>query len=328
MKIIITDYVDVLKRDLDYEVGLIRKNLPGADVKVVAYENTEQWVQRVKDADAILTAFIKMDGTIMDQMPNLKCIVLNANGYDSIHVEDASKRNIGVVPIWEYCTEEVADHTLALILALERGLKHYEKDIDVHKKWQYMTLKNVRRIKNQVLGICGLGKIGQAVAVRAQGFAMTVIAYSPHCTKETARRLGIELVNKEELLKKSNIIANHMAQSAENYHFFDWEAFQMMQQRPIFINVARGNAVDEDALVHALDEGLLYGAGLDVLSDEHPDLEKCKLTNRENVILTPHAAFYSDESLRNLQTFSCMNLVHYLKEEYDEVKWIVNADEL
>ena len=119
-----------------------------------------------------------------------------------------------------------------------------------------------------------------------------------------------------------------MAQSKDNYHFFDWQAFEKMEKKPFFINVGRGNAVDEDALVRALDEGLLSGAGLDVLSEEDSDLWNCKLTNRENVILTPHAAFYSEESMRDLQTISCMNLVYYLKGEYEKVKWIVNADAL
>ena len=328
MKIIITDYADVLNRDLNYEIKLLKEHLPDAEVKVVVYEEKEQWIHEVKDADALLTAFLPINGAVMEQMPNLKCISLNASGYDSIEVADASERKIGVVPILEYCTGEVADHTLALILALERGLKHYGNDIDERKQWQYMSLGNVRRMEGQTLGICGLGKIGKAVAKRAQAFGMKVIAYSPHCTKETAEKLGVELVDKETLFQCSHIISNHMAQSKDNYHFFDWHAFEKMEKKPFFINVGRGNAVDEDALVRALDEGLLSGAGLDVLSEEDPDLWNCKLTNRENVILTPHAAFYSEESMRDLQTISCMNLVYYLKGEYEKVKWIVNADAL
>lgn len=315
MEIVITDFPDVLKRDTEFEKELIKRELPGAEVKVVGFENRKQWLDEVREADAILTAFIKIDGKIMEQMPNLKCIAINASGYDSINMEDAASRGIIVIPVEEYCTQEVADHTMALILALERGLKHYEADIDMRQRWQYSTLSSVHRIKGQILGICGFGKIGKAVAKRAQAFGMEVIVYSPHCTEETAARYGVERVEIDDLLRKSNVISNHMSQSSENYHFFDEEKFQKMVQSPFFINVGRGGAVDEKALVSALDEKRIAGAGLDVLKDENPNLHQCELTNRENVIITPHAAFYSVESLRDLQRISCMNLIHFMQQK-------------
>lgn len=324
MKVIITDYEDTLNRDLDYEIDILKKHLPDTDVEIVVYEKHDQWLEAVKDADGLLTAFVKIGAEEMDAMPNLKCIALNASGYDTVDVEAASKRNIGVCPIYSYCTDEVADHTMALILALERGLKHYTCDIDDNKCWNYTTLDNVRRINGQILGICGLGKIGKAVAKRAQVFGMRVIAYSAHCSEEIADSLGIKLVDKKTLFQKSHVISNHMAQSHSNYHFFDDEAFNLMEQHPFFINVGRGSAVDEKALEKALDNNILSGAGIDVLADENPNLEKCGLTERKNVIITPHAAFYSIESLKDLQTISCMNLVYYLNEEYDKVTYIVN----
>ena len=328
MKIVISDFPKVLKRNVEYEEQLLQKLLPDAKICLVEYWQKEQWLKTVKDADAILTAFIRIDGEMMDAMPDLKCIVLNASGYDNVDLTAASARHIAVVPIREYCTQEVAEHALSLMLALSRGLKHYEHDIDAEKKWQYTSLKGLRRIDGQTLGIAGFGKIGKAVAKRAQAFGMHVIAYSPYSRPEEAEQFDVEFVSKEELFARSHIITNHMAMSADNQSFFDWEAFSQMKQKPIFINVARGGAVDEEALVRALDEGLLLGAGLDVLSSESPNLKNCPLTGRENVIITPHAAFYSEDSLRALQDISCNNLVHYLKGEYDAVHWIANQDAL
>ncbi|MDY2819259.1 MAG: NAD(P)-dependent oxidoreductase [Hominisplanchenecus sp.] len=109
---------------------------------------------------------------------------------------------------------------------------------------------------------------------------------------------------------------------------FDQSAFEKMERAPLFINVGRGEAVDEAALVNALDKGLIRGAGLDVLESENPDLEKNPLRNRENVILTPHAAFYSQDSMRALQVISCMNLIYFLKGEYEAVQWLVNEKQL
>ena len=117
-----------------------------------------------------------------------------------------------------------------------------------------------------------------------------------------------------------------MAQSTANTHFFDKEAFESMKDTAFFINVGRGGAVDEEALADALDAGKIAGVGLDVLENEDPNLEQCRLTNRENVILTPHAAFYSNDSLLALQKLSCMNLIYYVKGEYEKVSWIVNGD--
>ena len=216
----------------------------------------------------------------------------------------------------------------ALIFALSRGIKHYEHQIDENRKWDYNSLSGLRRISGQTLGICGYGKIGRMVAEKARALGMKVIAWSPHLTCARAEREEIEVVDKEALFKRSDIITNHMAQSIENYHFFDQSAFEKMERAPLFINVGRGEAVDEAALVNALDKGLIRGAGLDVLESENPDLEKNPLRNRENVILTPHAAFYSQDSMRALQVISCMNLIYFLKGEYEAVQWLVNEKQL
>lgn len=162
----------------------------------------------------------------------------------------------------------------ALIFALSRGIKHYEHQIDENRKWDYNSLSGLRRISGQTLGICGYGKIGRMVAEKARALGMKVIAWSPHLTCARAEREEIEVVDKEALFKRSDIITNHMAQSIENYHFFDQSAFEKMERAPLFINVGRGEAVDEAALVNALDKGLIRGAGLDVLESENPDLRK------------------------------------------------------
>ena len=177
MKIIITDYPDVLKRNLDYEIKLIEKNLPSANVEVVEYKEYNSWIENMKDAEGIITAFLSIGAREMDAMPKLKYISINATGYDTIDVYEAEKRGIAVKNVKTYCTDEVADHTIALILALERGLKLYQQDIDQSNRWQYQDFQSARRIKGQVLGICGLGKIGRAVAKRAKAFGMEIIAY-------------------------------------------------------------------------------------------------------------------------------------------------------
>lgn len=328
MKIIISDFPEALQRDIKYEEAYIKKMLPQAEVAVIEYHQKDLWLQQVRDADALLTAFLKLDAEIMDAMPKLKCIVLNASGYDNIDTCAASERGIAVIPIWEYCTQEVTEHTMALLLALERGLKQYTYTVDIEKRWQYHLADKPRRIEGQTLGIVGFGKIGKAVAGRAQAFGMKVIVYSSHANKEEEEYYQIRFVNKEELLAESDVISNHMAMNKDNHNFFDQQAFEKMRKKPIFINVARGRAVDEKALENALENGLIRGAGLDVLESEKPNLATCKLTNRDNVIITPHAAFYSEDSIKALQEISCQNLCYFFRGEKQKVHWIVNEDDL
>lgn len=329
MKILITDYPDVIKRDLDREREILQNGLPGCEVEIFPYRGDREELKRaLQDTDAVLTAFLNFDEELLSAAGKLKCICFNATGYDFVDYNAACRHRIGIVPIGEYCTGEVADHTMALILALERGLKHYIRDIDERKNWQYYSGQKLQRLDGMKLGIFGFGKIGRAVAARAAAFGIRVYACDPGITAETAEKAGAVLVDEDYLLEQCDIISNHMNLTEKNRDFFNRERFRKMKKHPVFINVSRGGAVDEDALAEALDSGTVSAAGLDVLRAENPDLETEKLVGRENVIMTPHAAFYTEQSLEDLQRISCENVVHYLREEYDQVNKIVNRREL
>lgn len=325
MKVVITDYKDVLERDLEYEKNILSKALKGSDIVIYEYKgNQNEFLEVIKDADAILTAFLDINKTVIDSCKNLKCISINAVGYDSVDLKEATKRNIAVCPIGEYCTQEVAEHTMALILALSRGIKHYINDIDKKKIWKYHSISSLQRIEGQTLGIFGFGKIGKAVAKRALAFGMKIVAVDPYISVEDAKKLNVELVDAEYVWKNADIISNHMNQNSSNNNFFTINEFRKMKKRPIFINAGRGSSVREEDLARAIDENLLRGAGLDVLGEENPDLKNNKLLGRENVIITPHAAFYSETSMRELQRISCENIVYYLNGEKEKVNRIVN----
>lgn len=324
MKIVITDYPKVLSRDLQYEKNRITAVLEDAEITVVPYEKRSQWLQQVRDAAALLTAFLPLDGAVMDEMPNLKCIALNASGYDNVDVAEATRRGIAVIPIEEYCTQEVAEHTIALLLVLARGLKHYEHEIDREHRWEYASLSGLHRLCGQKLGIAGFGKIGKRVGKIANALGMEILVYSPTGKTVNTQNYPVTFVSKETLLAESDVITNHMAVDAHAVPFFDEMAFRSMRRQPFFLNVGRGAAVEEEALVRALDMGWIKGAGLDVLASEEPELESNPLVGRENVILTPHSAFYSVESLRALQDISCDNVAYFLKGEYEKVHRIIN----
>ncbi|NDO70968.1 C-terminal binding protein [Schaedlerella arabinosiphila] len=326
MKILISDYRASMMPSHDYEIQVLRKGLPDAEIEVYEYsdEKRAEFYEKLQNTNALLTAFIRMDREALEHAPNLQVISINATGYDCVDLPEATKRSIGVCPVGEYCTWDVAEHTIALMLALNKNLKEYTYDIEKKHVWEYSISNIPTRILNQTLGIFGFGKIGKAVAKMARGLGMQVIAMDIADKKEEAEKLGVEMVAAEEIYERADVISNHMNLGAGNRDYFTIREFRRMKRHPIFLNMARGVSINEEDLAQALDEGILRGAGLDVLSDETPKLEGHPLVNRRNLIITHHAAFFSKEAFEDMQRISCENIVHFVKGEKENVFRLVN----
>ncbi len=326
MKILISDYKDSMMPTHDYEEALLKAAFPDAEICVYEYtdENRSEFLTKISDADALLTAFTRIDKEVFEKAADLKVVSLNATGYDNVDLVEATKHSVGVCPVGEYCTLDVAEHTIALMLALNKNLKCYTYDIEKHFKWSYDTPKAPPRIGTQTLGIFGFGKIGKRVAKLAQGLGMTVIAHDPYVKQEDAAALGVEMVEPEDIYKRADVITIHMNLGYSGAEYFTAKEFSRMERSPIFLNLSRGFAVNEQDLATALDGGLVRAAGLDVLKDETPQLEGHILANRENVIITPHAAFYSAQAMEDIQRISCENIIHFINGDKDKVFKLVN----
>lgn len=327
MKVAICDYKEPLNRDLEIEKGVFKKFLgEDTDISLYVHEgDQEAFKDAIKDVDGILTSYLEFPKEIINSNPDLKAISIEATGYNFVDADAAEKQDTGVAVIGEYCTQEVADHSIALMLAVARKLKHYDQEIEKKHVYDYNSTSGMIRLEGSTIGILGLGKIGKAVAKRAQGFGMKVIAYSPSCTPEIAEPLGVKLVSKEELFKTSDVISVHMRLTPENENMLNKEAFDMMEKKPIIVNVSRGAMIDESALLEALDNGQVFGAGLDVLVEETDENTlTCPFVGREDVVLTPHSAFYSDFALYECQRIAAENLCYMLLGEQDKVFRMVN----
>lgn len=324
MKIVISDYPDVLGRDLEKEYACPHEVLPEAEIVTHPYTDAEAFFREMQDADGLLTAFIPLDKQALDRMPRLKAISINATGYNFVDLEETCRRDIPVCAIGEYCTQEVAEHTMAMLLALDRNLRVYARTVDKERRWQYYAAPPPMGLHGSTLGLFGFGKIGRAVAQRARAFGMRVLASDIHADPAQAKKLGVELADADTLLRESDVISNHMNLTPENTHYFSDARFRQMAKHPIFLNAARGGSVDEAALIRAPDSGLIRAAGLDVLEAEKPNLADCGLLGRENVIVTPHAAFYSACSMEVLQQMSCRNLTDCLTGNRGHAFKIVN----
>ncbi|MCS3432216.1 NAD(P)-dependent oxidoreductase [Klebsiella sp. BIGb0407] len=327
MKIVICDHKESLDRDVSAEIKLF-KDMLGEKTHVIVHEydgDNEKLKEVISDADGVMTSYVSFTDEIISSSRKLKAISINATGYNFIDLASAHRNNVKIAVISEYCTQEVSEHAFSLALAVARNLKKYSRSIDIDKKYSFNCVQGMFRLEGATFGIMGLGKIGRSVARKAQGFGMKVIAFSPSCPESAASELDITLVDKQQLFRESNFICLTMSLNKGNTRILDHEAFAMMEKKPIIVNVSRGQMIDENALIYALDNNLIFGAGLDVLVDESDQyIATSPLTERDNVILTPHAAFYSDFSMQENQRIGVSNLVNILTNKIDKVARIVS----
>lgn len=313
-----------------------RRYLPNdTEVLIAKYDpdgdNTE-FYDILGRADIVVNYYVYLGKKEIDAMKKCRCITFQSTGFNEVDLEYATEKGIIVASILDYCTQETAENAIANMMCLQRGTLEYNKSIQEDKIWSTAVVQHQKRVEGQTMGIVGLGRIGRHVArIAGKGLGMTVIAYDPYVPREVAEASGAELVSFDELLETSDVISIHMSLTDENVHMFDKKAFLKMKQRPILINEGRGQMVCEADLAWALQEGLVRGAGLDMLESEYPDaeyLEKCPLVGMPNVILNPHSGFQSDTAFELLNKISIENGVFAYKGEYDKVNVIRNPEAL
>lgn len=312
----------------DREPDVERQFLPqGSELVMVKFTgDRRKLTEDLRGLDALLVSYVPIDAEIIDELDGCRAISVPAVGWNWIDAPASWKKGIAVMANGPYCTQEVADHTLALLLALNRRLLDYHRSVQADGLWKWDAFPGIRRLEGQTLGILGFGVIGRAVARRAQAFGMRVLAHDPYVPDTLAHELDVELVGVPELLARADVVSNHMNLNDTSRGFFNREAFALMRRKPLLINVGRGESVIEGDLVRALDEGVLSGAGLDVLASEEPELDGHPLRGRPNVILTPHMAFYSETALFDCLRIACQNLTCYLNGEHDRVNRFVPRD--
>ncbi|MGB5131017.1 MAG: C-terminal binding protein [Steroidobacteraceae bacterium] len=322
MTIVFAEMPEAAGRDLSVE----RQHLPAAArIETFTYLGEQDaLVSACRNADAILTDYVPFNRDVLQRLPRCRIISVAATGWDCVDVRAAADRGIRVSCVWEYCTNEVADHTLALLLALNRQLLAYHQQVQTDHSWRWNEIHGVQRLAGQTLGLIGFGRIGQAVCRRALAFGLSILACDPLVDSVTANRHGARAAGLEELLAKSDIISLHCNLGAANHGLLNRAAFALMRRKPFLLNVARGGLIIEPDLVEALDQGLVAGAALDVLAQDSPDLLHHPLAGRSDVLLTPHVAFYSESALADLRRISAGNIRAFLEGRPDEVFRLVS----
>ncbi len=264
---------------------------------------------------AVVSARIKYDGKLFDQVPTLKVISRTGIGYDNINVADATERNIAVCHAPNGPTISTAELTIAFLFATTRQIKQCESDMINGSKRDYMYTYKGWELAGKTLGLVGLGRIGGHVSKIARGIGMNIIVYDPFITKDRADELGVKLVpTLEEVLKSADVVSLHLPLSDDTRHTINTENIGFMKKGAYLLNCARGGLLEEKALLSALDSGHLEGAGIDVYDKEPPPPDHPYL-NRLDIVATPHVAGVTDVSRDNIWTTAIKQVIQVCQGE-------------
>ncbi|MDC3412197.1 C-terminal binding protein [Aquibacillus sp. 3ASR75-11] len=316
-KVVVTDY--------EYEtLALEIKVLEAAGAQLVATQcRTEnEIIEAVKDADGIITQYAPISRKVIESLSNCKVISRYGIGFDAIDVKAATEKGILVSNVTDYCLDEVADHAFALLMASARKVVQLNQAVK-NGNWDFKIGAPIYRLKGRTLGLIGLGNIPQSLAKKAQAFGLEVIAFDPFVSEAVAQKWNVTLVDLDTLCEQSDFVSVHAPLNEHTQGMVSDQQFSKMKQEAFIINTARGPIIDQNALIRALQQQEIAGAALDVVETE-PIAKDNPLVTMDNVILNPHTAWYSEESMLELKQKVAQNVADVLSGFFPS--YVVNKD--
>jgi D-3-phosphoglycerate dehydrogenase len=299
------DQLKVVISDYDFgDIEVERNILEPAGIRVVGLQakSEDDLIPEARGCDAVINQYARVGANTIAAMEHCKVIARYGVGVDIVDVEAATARNILVTNVRDYCTEEVADHAMALLLALARKLPQYNSASHAGT-WHWRSGRPIRRLHDRIMGIVSFGRIGQAIAVRAKAFGLRILAYDPYVDDALLAAHGAERADRDAVITQSDYLMMQVPMTPETRHFLGEAELSRMKHGTIIINTGRGPTIDNAALARALQSGRIAAAGLDDLEEEPAkrrawDPTRNPLMALENVFVTPHSAYYSEESIR------------------------------
>ena len=303
----ITQYSD--KHDSSVEAAVLGED---TELRTITSTDPVEIGANARDGDALMVWRTPLPAAAINQLERCRVIVRIGVGYDIVDIHAAREMGIPVCNVPDYGTNDVADHAMALMLSLRRGITRFVDGLrQGNEAWHYRTGGNLQRLTNQTFGIVGMGRIGTAAALRAKAFGMRVIGYDPYVPRGHEKAIGIERVwQLEELLGQSDVVSLHTPLTPETRQMADAAFFAAMRPGAALINTARGGVLDVDALEAAMRSGQVGAAGLDVMPTEPPNPVPSLLQAWRDgeewldgrLIVTPHSAFYNAQSFEEMRT--------------------------
>ena len=294
-KVLVTDYV---WPSVEPERAVLAKI--GAELVVAPNGEEETLVALAEDVDGILTCFAQVTDKVVRAAK--KCIVIGRYGVgvDNIAVDTATELGMAVTYVPDYCVDEVSDHVMGLLLDWNRRISLFDSSVKGAGWGSVPLTMRIMRLRGKKLGIVGFGRIGRAVCAKALAFGFEVLEYDPFVSSEQAAKAGARSVDLETLLREADFVTLHSPLTPDTENLIGTTELALMKEDSFLINCARGPLIDENALYEALSSGRIGGAGLDVLVDAHPSPDN-ELLKLDNVVVTPHVAFFSQEAVLELE---------------------------
>lgn len=316
-------YTDNIYKDNEIEYRRFAE--AGYDFSVASSHDKETLKKECADADAVMLSFIEMDEELINSLQKCKVIVRCGMGFNNVDIPAATKRGIMVANVQKYCLDEVSDHAVALMLTLIRKTAYLSRLLR-EGIWDPAKARPIPRLKDLTLCLYGLGGISSRFATKAKAFGMHVAAYDPFLPAEYFEQMGVERIAEEdELFRRADVLSVHLPLNKSTAKIINAEKLALMKPTALFLNLARGGLVDEEVLIKALQDGKLGGAGLDVLADEFPSMDN-PLFQMDNVIVSPHIAYYSEGSDVDLRNYAINQVIGALENGAPE--FFLNKKEL
>jgi D-3-phosphoglycerate dehydrogenase len=304
--------------DSDVEKQIVEE--AGGRLTTTDVSSKRELIESATDPVGIMTIETEIDESVMQAFPNLEFVSVHGIGVDMVDVDAATERGIPVFNTPHYCLEEVATHTLSLILACERRVCQFNNGVKAGG-WDYDSEGPIRRLSTKTVGVIGCGDIGLEVVKRLDGFDVDILGYDPYVSGEEMSQYGIRKADFDALCENSDVITVHTPLTESTRDLIDASAFESMEPGVTVINAARGGIIDQEALCDAIESGTVAYAGLDVVEDEPPQDDR--LLEFDTVIATPHAAWYSADALAELQRQAGENVAAFIRGETPE--YVVNS---
>jgi D-3-phosphoglycerate dehydrogenase / 2-oxoglutarate reductase len=309
----------VVIADYDYgDVDIERAIIEEAGFELVAAQckTEDEVIEAAHAAAAVVAQYTTISARVIAELTDCRVIARYGTGVDIVDVEAATRHNILVTNVPnDWCENEVADHAMALLLALARKVNVYDRATR-GGTWQWQSGAPIHRLRGSVLGLLSFGAIARAIAARAAGFGMRITAHDPFLPAEEITAAGAEVVSFDDLVTESDCLVIQAPLTSETHHLFDEVQLRRMKPTAILVNTARGPIVDDRALHRALSEGWIAGAGLDDIEEEPAKVRDWRADNPlfslDNVVITPHAAYYSEEAISTVRRFAAEEVVRVL----------------
>jgi D-3-phosphoglycerate dehydrogenase len=287
----------------------------GCRVLPLEFSNDAELLGAIREIDAILPRYVNIERHHIEAMSRCKIIARSGIGVDIVDVQAATQRGIWVTNVPRYCEEEVADHAMALILACARKLNPYQHGVQ-QANWKWQSGKPIKRLSESTFGLIGFGKIGRLIWDRMRAFGSRGLVFDPYLPAKVISDAGAQKTDLDELLQQADIIHIQSPLTAETFHLIGAREINLLQPEAVITNTARGPIIDEQALYQALVTGKIAAAGLDDLEEEPAKIRGWRpdnpLIHLPNVIVTPHAAWYSEQAAEEVKRISASEIARVL----------------